>query len=69
MRALRRALLALLAAVPLGAACEGTIDAGGVDVDAGPDDDPLAVGDDPEPGSLDDLHRRVVMRLPLAGAR
>lgn len=35
---------------------------GGADVDAGPDDDPLIIAETPEPGSLDDLHARIVVR-------
>ena len=52
---MRRALVLLLAA-----GCGGTIEAGGSGVDAGVDDDPLAVDDAPEAGSFDDLHRRII---------
>jgi hypothetical protein len=51
--------IGILAILALGA-CDGTIDAGGGGVDAGADDDPLAVPDDSIPGSLDDLHRTVI---------
>lgn len=44
------------------AACTEAIDAGGGGRDAGADDDPLVVADEPAPGSLDDLHRRVIVR-------
>jgi hypothetical protein len=49
-------LCALLAAP----ACANEIDAGGADVDAGIDDDPLSVSFDPEPGSLDYIHQTVI---------
>jgi len=41
------------------AAC-GEIDAGGPSNDAGADEDPLRVGEDPVKGSFDDLHRRII---------
>lgn len=43
-------------------ACADEITVGGVDTDAGPDDDPLVFADVPEPGSLDELHRNVVIK-------
>jgi hypothetical protein len=47
----------------LAAACGGgDIDAGGNGVDAGNEDDPLAFGDEVEPGSLDELHLEIVAR-------
>ena len=42
------------------AACGSEIDAGGSGVDAGNEDDPLAVSDEVEAGSLDELHREIV---------
>jgi hypothetical protein len=58
-----RGLLALaLALAPAAAACGGEIDAGGSGVDAGNQDDPLAVSEDVEPGSLDQVHREIVAR-------
>lgn len=53
---MRRALFAAL----LLAGCDGSIEAGGSGVDAGVDDDPLAVDDSPEAGSFDDLHRTII---------
>jgi hypothetical protein len=53
----RRAALALLVA----AGCGDSIEAGGSGVDAGADDDPLAVDDAPEAGSFDDLHRTIIV--------
>jgi hypothetical protein len=50
----------LLAAGLAVAGCDGSIEAGGSGVDAGVDDDPLAVDDAPEPGSFDDLHRTII---------
>jgi hypothetical protein len=44
------------------AACDGEVDAGGSGVDAGNEDDPLALSEEVEPGSLDQLHREVVAR-------
>jgi hypothetical protein len=44
------------------AGCHEAIDAGGVSIDAGPDDDPLVFDDAPEPGSFDDIHERVIVR-------
>jgi hypothetical protein len=44
------------------AGCEDPVDAGGMLADAGPDDDPLVVADTAQPGSLDDLHRRIIVR-------
>jgi hypothetical protein len=44
------ALLAVLLA-----ACSSQIEAGGADVDAGPDDDPLTITDLPQAGTLDDI--------------
>jgi hypothetical protein len=43
-------------------ACAEELDVGGMDSDAGPDDDPLAISDEPAAGSLDELHRRVVVK-------
>jgi hypothetical protein len=54
-----RGLLALALAA---AACGSEIDAGGSGVDAGNQDDPLAVSDAVEPGSLDELHREIVAK-------
>jgi hypothetical protein len=50
--------LAALGAVLALGAC--TIDADGPNVDAAIDDDPLAIVDEPPPGSLDDLHARII---------
>lgn len=44
------------------AACGSEIDAGGIGVDAGQGDDPLAVSEETEPGSLDELHREIVAK-------
>jgi hypothetical protein len=55
-----RPVIILAAAVACG--CGSEIDAGGERVDAGTDDDPLAVSEDVEPGSLDELHREIVSR-------
>jgi hypothetical protein len=57
-------ILALAVAASLASltACGDEIDAGGERVDAGTGDDPLAVDEDPEPGSLDQLHRDIVAR-------
>ncbi len=49
-------------ALAVAAACGGEIDAGGNGVDAGNQDDPLAVSEEVEPGSLDELHREIVGR-------
>ncbi len=46
----------------LASGCAEEITVGGMDNDAGPDDDPLAISDEPAPGSLDDLHRKVVVK-------
>jgi hypothetical protein len=54
-------ILASLAAA-FAAACGSDLVVGGMDTDAGPDDDPLAITNDPAPGSLDDLHRRIVVK-------
>jgi hypothetical protein len=54
-----RIAITLLLALVLGA-CNGSLDAGGSGVDAGADDDPLAVPEDTEPGTLDDLHRTII---------
>lgn len=54
-----RIATALLLALSLGA-CNDTLDAGGSGVDAGADDDPLAVPDVTEPGTLEDLHRTII---------
>jgi hypothetical protein len=51
------ALIVVALALP---ACTDEIDAGGSGIDAGVDDDPLAVDDAPEPGSFDDLHRNII---------
>ena len=50
---------ALLLALSAAAGCDDDLEAGGSGVDAAPDDS-LAVGGEPEPGSLDDLHRTIV---------
>ncbi len=42
------------------AACGSEIDAGGTGVDAGGEPDPLAVSDEVEPGTLDELHREII---------
>lgn len=48
-----------IAALFLALGCSNDLEAGGSGVDAAPDD-PLAIGDEPEAGSLDDLHRTIV---------
>lgn len=48
--------------VVLATACGDTIDAGGERVDAGAGDDPLTVDQEPEAGSLDQIHREIVAR-------
>jgi hypothetical protein len=50
-------LFAVVAVAGIGC---GGIDADGPDVDAAPDDDPLVITDEPPPGSLDDLHARII---------
>ena len=55
---MRAALLAVVAFAAL-VACNG-VDADGPDVDAGVDDDPLIIPDEPAAGSLDDLHARII---------
>jgi hypothetical protein len=57
MRHLLPGLLAL--ALP---ACTESVNAGGTGEGMGDDDDPLAIADTPEPGSLDDIHRTILVR-------
>ncbi|MSP16255.1 MAG: hypothetical protein EXR73_06505 [Myxococcales bacterium] len=59
----RTAWLALVTAAALTAACTDPIDAGSIVPDAGSDDDPLAgIVNVPTPGSLDELHERIIAR-------
>ena len=51
----RLALLALLLA-----GCSDAIQAGGTDVDAGPEDDPLVFEDEPAAGTLEHIHRSII---------
>ena len=52
--------LSLAAAVLFASGCE-PIDPGGTGATAAPDDDPLAIADDLAPGTLDALHRDVIV--------
>jgi len=61
-RVLSSYVSALLALAALGLGCEGPVDAGGQPERQGAEDDPLAVPDTAAPGSLDHLHREVILR-------
>jgi len=54
--------IAWVAAALAAAGCGSDVDAGGSGRDAGPDDDPLAVSDEVEPGTLDEVHREIVAK-------
>jgi hypothetical protein len=58
---MRLVMRAAVCAVVLGGAC-GNDRAEPPTADAGTDDDPLAVADTPPPGSLDDLHQRIIAK-------
>lgn len=55
-------VFASMVALGAAAACSNRVDAGGSDVDAGADDDPLDFAYNPPEGSLDDIYRTIIAK-------